>query len=298
MNWIDPLLIGLHAGLTLAGVAIALGISFRLLEFPDLTPEGSVTIGAAAFAVSTAVVHLPPIFAFIAAVLAGSAAGALTAALHVKLHLNKFLAGILVIGICYSLTIRLMGGSNIGLLQELGAAPTPGESAYSEIRALAMLACEVAVIALVITAALASRPGLRLRVAGANPDFATSLGIAVGPNLIMGLAASNGLAALSGAMLASLQGFADVGLGQGMLIIALASIGIGARIITDKRLPLHASVVLGAAMGSVIYQILTAYAVRIGFPASDLRLFTALLVLVMVARRTSQSTSIFPEAVQ
>lgn len=295
MNWIDPLLIGLQVGLTLAGVAIALGISFRLLEFPDLTPEGSVTIGAAAFAVSTAFMHLPPIFAFASAVLAGAVAGALTAALHVKLHLNKFLAGILVIGVCYSLSLRIMGGSNIGLLQQLKVSPLAGARYFES---LTLLAGEVLVIALVLIVALASRPGLRLRVAGANPEFAASLGVAVGPNLILGLAASNGLAALSGAMLASLQGFADVGLGQGMLIIALASIGIGARIITDKRLPLHASVVLGATVGSMIYQVLAAYAVRIGFPAGDLRLFTALLVLVMVARPTSRRASIFPEAVQ
>jgi putative tryptophan/tyrosine transport system permease protein len=297
---LDPLLIGLQMGLTLAGAAIALGIAFRLLDFPDLSPEGSVAIGAAAFAVGVVKLGAPQPVAFGLALLAGSATGALTALLHVRLHLNKFLAGILVIGITYSVSLRIMGGPNIGLLGDPAgfALADPAATRLRDLVSVGVLAGEVAILTLALILALSSRPGLRLRLAGSNSEFAQSLGIPVSRNLVFGLAATNGLAGVSGAMLASTQGFADVGVGQGMLIIALASVGIGARLVTDTRLPLHASVVIGAVVGSILYQVLVAYAVRLGLPAIDLKLVTAVFVLFMVARPRSKGTALFPEAVQ
>lgn len=143
--------------------------------------------------------------------------------------------------------------------------------------------------------ALATRRGVRLRVAGSNPEYAKSLGINVPLNMVLGLAITNALAAFSGLLLTMHQGFADISMGQGVLILALAAMTIGERLLPEKRLPFHVFVFLAAVVGSIAYQVLVAYAVRAGLAPTDLKLATAILVLAVVALRVSRDGELLAE---
>ncbi|MCY3019711.1 MAG: ABC transporter permease [Planctomycetota bacterium] len=302
MSWIVPLDIGLLMGLLLAWAVLALALGFRLLDFPDLTVEGSFPLGAAVFAV----LHrtgVPMLLSIPCAMLAGGLAGALTGFLHVRFRLNKFLSGIIVIAIAYSLSLRIMGGSNIGLLglssvfdcvERLEESLPGGVHLWTALLLVGFLL----VGSTLILGALATRTGLRLRVAGSNPNYARALGINVPANLVLGLAATNCLAALSGVLLAMHQGFADVGMGQGVLILALAAMTIGERLLPEKRLPFHAFVLVAAVVGSVAYQVVVAYAVRVGLAPTDLKLATAVMVLAVVALRVSRDGNLLSEVQQ
>lgn len=297
MNWLVPTDIGLTMGLILAWAVIALALSFRLLHFPDLTIEGSLPLGAAVFA-TLAKNHFPWPVAICGAFAAGALAGSLTAILHVKFKLNKFLAGILVVAISYSLSLRLMGASNIGLLQFQSIFDTlerwdKNISENFHCATIVFLTILIAGGAGLIVKALSSIYGMRLRVAGSNPEYARSLGISVLGKLVVGLAITNGLAAVSGILLAMKQGFADVGMGQGILILALAAMTIGERLLPQRRLPMQAFVVIAAILGSILYQILVSYAVRAGLAPTDLKLATAVLVLFVIALRFSRNGELF-----
>ena len=302
MSWLAPLDIGLQIGLILAWPVVGFSMAFRLMTFPDLTVEASVPLGAAVFATFLRA-GAPLTLAFVAAVAAGWLAGATTAFLHVRFHVNKFLAGIIVVAIAYSLSLRTMNGPNIGLLQL--------PSIFDRLRSLdgrlgptihvgtiLFLAVNLCVMLVLLAMALSSRPGLRLMAAGSNPEYARSLGISVPLALVLGVAAANGLAAWGGALIASYQGFADIGLGQGVLILALASLTLGERILPTKRLSLQVFVLGAAVLGSVVYQLLVSYAIRLGLATTDLRLVTAVLVLLVVARRVSRGSDIFSEALK
>lgn len=299
MIWLGPLDIGLVTGLLLAWAVIALTLGFRLLDFPDLTVEGSLPLGAAVFAV----LHkggLPIPVSMICALLAGGAAGALTGFLYVRFKLNKFLAGIIVISIAYSISLRIMDASNIGLLQlptifDLVEPLNKAAPARLHPGTILMLAGFITVGGIALIWALGTRRGIQLRVAGSNPEYARSLGINVPLNVVIGLAATNALAAFSGLLLAMHQGFSDISMGQGVLILALAAMTIGERLLPEKRLPFHAFVSLAAIVGSVAYQVLVAYAVRMGLAATDLKLVTAIMVLFIVALRVSRNGELLAE---
>lgn len=289
MEWLAPLDIGLTMGLVFAWAVLSVALSFRLFNFPDLTAEGSVPLGAAVCAVLLKEGFSPAAAAALA-LLAGAAAGATTAALHLRFRLNKLLAGIIVVAVTYSLSLRVMGTSNIGLLQ----APTVfdplrpldealGGSLHAGRLLLLLLLLQAG--ALVLVAGLSSRWGLRLRVAGSNPVYAHSVGINVNRHLVVGLALTNALAALSGVLLSMHQGFADVGMGQGVLVLALASMTVGERLTPAGNLGFVLFVVVAAAGGSAVYQLLTAYAISLGIAPTDLKLATAVLVLAVVALR-------------
>lgn len=299
MNWLAPLDIGLVMGLLLAWAVLALALGFRLLDFPDLTVEGSLPLGAAVFAV----LHkggLPMPVSMICALLVGAAAGALTGFLYVRFKLNKFLAGIIVIAIAYSLSLRVMSASNIGLLQsssvfDLVDSLNRGIPGHLHLGTILLLAGFIAVGGIALLWALATRRGVRLRVAGSNPEYAKSLGINVPLNMILGLAITNSLAAFSGLLLTMHQGFADISMGQGVLILALAAMTIGERLLPEKHLPFHVFVFLSAIVGSVAYQVLVAYAVRAGLAPTDLKLATAIMVLAVVALRVSRNGELLAE---
>ena len=299
MSWFVPFDVGLVMGLLLAWAVLALALSFRLLDFPDLTIEGSLPLGAAVFAE----LHkggLPISVSVICALLAGAIAGALTGFLYVKFRLNKFLAGIIVVAITYSLSLRIMGASNIGLLQldsvfDLVDPLNKSMPWHLHLGTILMLIGFIVIGGMVLLWALTTYRGVRLRVAGSNPEYAKSLGINVSLNMILGLAITNSLAAFSGLLLTMHQGFADISMGQGVLILALAAMTIGERLLPEKHFPFHLFVFLAAIVGSVAYQILVAYAVRAGLAPTDLKLATAILVLAVVALRVSRNGGLLAE---
>lgn len=302
MSWLVPIDLGLVMGLLLAWAVLALALAYRLLDFPDLTIEGSLPLGAAVFAVLQKS-GAPISFSLVFACLAGGCAGALTAVLYVRFRLNKFLAGIIVVAIAYSVSLRVMQASNIGLLQlptlfDIGEPLNRASPWGFHFGTIAILGALIVVGAIVLLRLLSTRAGIHLRVAGSNPEYARSLGINVPANIVVGLAATNGLAAIAGALLAMHQGFADISMGQGTLILALAAMTIGERLLPETRLPYHVFIFFAAVVGSVTYQMLVAYAVRAGLAPTDLKLATAVLVLVVVALRVSKNGDLLAEGHQ
>lgn len=298
MTWLAPLDIGIVMGLLMAWAVISLALSFNLLDFPDLTPEGSLPLGAILFA-ALIKTGTSLWLAIIAAMVAGAAAGALTAFIHIRFRLNKFLAGILVVAISYSICLRTLGTSNIGLLNSPSlfdyVVQADGVAWGLHIGTAGLLGVLLVAGACLVLWGVQTRRGLRVRVAGSNPIYAKSIGINVPASLILGLSANNAMAALAGALLAMHQGFADVGMGQGILILALASMALGEHLVPERRLPFHVFVVISAAFGSILYQVLIAYAVRLGLDPVDLKLATALLVLAVIALKASEEGHLLSE---
>jgi len=209
MSWLAPLDIGLTMGLILAGAVLALAVAFELFHFPDLTVEGSLPLGAAVFAVALRANWSLP-FAFMGAATAGALAGAFTAVLSARFRIDKFLSAILVVAICYSLSLRLMAGSNIGLLQarSIFSMVEKWDAAVSgpfRLGTLVLLGVLSIIYASVFIATLSSRPGTRIRSAGCNEALAQSMGINVTMATITGLALTNALAGFAGALLADLS---------------------------------------------------------------------------------------------
>lgn len=296
MSWLIPLDIGFNMGLVLAWSVLALALGFRLLNFPDLTVEGSLPLGAAVFAV----LHkagIPMTLSVCSAMIAGCVAGSLTAFLHIRFKMNKFLAGILVVAITYSLSLRIMKASNIGLLQlpTIFDVSEPLNKGGFHMGTMLVLFLFIIITSIVVISGLSSRPGIKMRLSGSNPDYARSLGVNVPLNLMAGLAITNSFAALSGVLLAMHQGFADVGMGHGVLILALAAMTIGERILPEKHMPFQIFVFCSAVLGSIIYQVLVSYAIRIGLAPTDLKLATAIMVLGVIALRFNRQSDLFSD---
>jgi len=289
------LLIGsLTIGLILSLLALGIFISFRIFNFPDITAEGSVTFGAA-IAASLIVAGVPPLLSTVIAFLGGVVAGAVTGILHTKFNINGLLSGILVMTALYSVNLHVMGKSNVPLLNEetlvSGFEKTAGLLFGSGkalhiggwmVRSgdLAVLICSLLLVVLLAFAVyyfLKTNLGTAMRATGNNPQMIRALGVNTKTMIILGLALSNGLIALSGAILAQYQGFADVQMGIGMLVWGLASVIIGEALINDSS---TGFLITGAIMGSVIFRLLVAIALRWGMNPNDLKLITAVFVFI------------------
>jgi putative tryptophan/tyrosine transport system permease protein len=287
------LLIGaLTIGLILSLLALGVFISFRIFEFPDITADGSITLGAALTA-ALLVHQVHPVAATAAALVAGAIAGALTAVIHTRFAVNRLLSGILVMTALYSINLHIMGKSNVPLLSETtlatmaeraGTALT-GSTSDLVIAGWSVAVRDVAMLvwALVLAMAIAillftffrTNLGLAMQAAGDNAQMIRALGVNVDTMLVLGLALSNGLVALSGALLAQYQGFADVQMGIGMVVWGLASIIIGEALVGVRQLGL---LIAGGILGSVLFRLLVAIALRGGLNPNDLKLVTAVFV--------------------
>ena len=281
----------LTIGLILSVLALGVYISFRIFDFPDITAEGSITLGAAVAAILL-VSGTNPFVATAAAFCAGLAAGSVTGVLHTKFKINGLLSGILVMTALYSVNLHVMGKSNVPLL----SATTFGNYAEDAARALVMtdsvrvlgwdvsardVSIFIAVFGAIVIMGVAldwffrTQLGTAMRATGDNPQMIRALGVDVGAMMILGLAVSNGLIAVSGALLAQYQGFADVQMGIGMLVWGLASVIIGEALVGVRSLGLS---IVGTIMGSVLFRLLVAMALRWGLDPNDLKLITAVFV--------------------
>jgi putative ABC transport system permease protein len=281
MSWLPPIEIGAIQGLVMLGAVLSFAIAFRLLGFPDLTVEGAMPLGAATYAVMAHGGYSLGL-ALLAACIVGAMCGALTAFLHVVFKVNKFLAGIIVVAVAYSLSLRVMSGPNVSLLQS--------GSLFSTLSSFAVGAPPLLILGLIWLPLLGALSwffggpsGIRLRAVGSNPVFAQSVGVSTKIATVAGLAACNVLAAFAGVLQCDYQGFADVSTGQGVLILALAALAIGEAVVPSRRLVYYKFVLIAAVIGSMAYQIILAVAVRAGLPQTDLRLATGVLVLAFVA---------------
>ena len=280
-------------GLLLSLLALGVFISFRIFDFPDITADGSITLGAAVTAVLI-VAGVHPILASAAAFLAGAVAGMTTGVLHTRFRINGLLSGILVMTALYSVNLHVMGKSNVALLSErtlatmaesvaLAAIGSPlvnvaGWSVSSRDLAVLVLALAVAVMTgTVLYLFLRTNIGTAMQAAGDNPQMIRALGVNVDNMIVLGLGLSNGLIALSGGLLTQYQGFADVQMGIGMVVWGLASIIIGEALVGVRAI---GYVIVGGIMGSVLFRLLVALALRGGLDPNDLKLITAVFVFL------------------
>jgi len=299
------LLIGaLTLGLILALLALGVYVSFRIFNMPDLTAEGSVTLGASVAAVLIVAGH-NPVLATAAGAAAGAVAGTVTGLLATKCQINPLLSGILVMTGLYSVNLHVMGSSNIPLIdvktlatyaEHLGIGIFGGPANLNvagwavSVRDASMLVCILLfVVAVCVLLYLFFRTdmGTAMRATGDNPQMIRALGVSVDAATIFGLAMSNGMIALSGALIAQYQGFADVQMGVGIVVLGIASVIIGESLVGTRALGL---LITGTVMGSVLFRLLVAIALRWGLSPNDLKLITAVFVfaaLVMpnLARR-------------
>jgi putative ABC transport system permease protein len=288
------LLIGaITIGFILSLLALGVLISFRIFAFPDITAEGSITLGASVAAILL-VNGMGPLTATVVAVLAGMAAGAATGVLHTKFKINGLLSGILVMTALYSTNLHIMGRSNVPLLaattfvtraEQWGAlfVTTQDVNVFGwevSTRDLSVLLFSLGaalLIGLILYFFFRTDIGTAMRATGDNGQMIRALGVSDGTMIIWGLGVSNGLVALSGALLAQYQGFADVQMGIGMLVWGLASVIIGEALVGVRQL---GYAITGAVMGSVLFRLLVAIALRWGLDPNDLKLITALFVFV------------------
>jgi putative ABC transport system permease protein len=281
----------LTLGLILSLLALGVFISFRVFSFPDITTDGSVTTGAAIAAVLLTR-GVSPVWSTLAGAAGGALAGAATGTLHARFHIHRLLAGILVMTALYSINLRIMGKSNVPLMNAdtlatraealgerlLGKSTVVlygYEIAVRDVAVLAVVFAFIAAVALLLWAFLRTQLGTAMRATGNNEQMIRALGVDVGTMQIIGLALANGLVGLSGALMAQYQGFADVQMGIGMVVWGLASVIIGEALVGTTQLGL---VLTGAVMGSVLFRLLVAIALRAGLDPNDLKLVTAVFV--------------------
>jgi len=273
----------IEVGLLFALVALGVFLSFRVLQFPDLTVDGSFPLGAAVCA-SLIVVEVNPYLATFVAALAGACAGMVTAWLNVRLKILHLLASILTMIALYSVNLRIMGRPNIALLGENTVfSPLESWDTPSYIALPIMLTVLVVIVKLALDWFLNSEIGLAMRATGVNPRMARAQGIHTDRYILGGMALSNALVAVAGALFAQSQGAADVTLGVGVIVVGLAAV-IGGEAVMNTRTVFRAT--LACIIGSILYRLAVAGALNadmLGLKAQDLNLITAVLVtLAMV----------------
>ncbi|MEA5154129.1 ABC transporter permease [Raineyella sp.] len=270
------MIVALDLGFIFAVMALGVYISFRILDFADLTVDGSFTSGAATTA-ALIVAGVNPWLATAAAIVVGLAAGAVTGVLHAKGGINPLLAGILTQIALYSINLRIMGRANVPLLRT--------QTIITPLREAKLLGTPVsvliflglgAVLTAVLVWLLSTDFGLAMQATGDNQAMIRSLGVNTDRMKIIGLALSNGLVALCGALIAQYQGFADIGMGIGLIVAGLASVIIGQAIFGQRTVLVAASAVV---IGSVIYRLVIQLALMIGFNPNDMKLISAVLVV-------------------
>ena len=278
-------------GLILSLLSLGIYISYRVFRFADITADGSITFGAAtAAAMLTRGVH--PVTASIAAFAAGSVAGLCTGVLHTRFKINQLLSGILVMTALYSINLHVMGSSNLPLLsvttittyaQDLGRRITGHDSATllgwpvsaRDVGSLIVVGSIVLITALIAWLFFNTNLGSAMRASGDNEQMIRALGVSVENMIVLGLCIANGLVGFAGALLAQYQGFADVQMGIGMIVWGLASVIIGRALIGSDSV---GSALIGTIIGSVLFRLIIALALRWGLNPNDLKLVTAIFV--------------------
>ena len=267
----------LELGCIYSLVALALFLSFRVLNIADMTTNGAFTLGCAVSATLAVAGH--PYLAFPAAMLAGAAAGFITAVLQTRFRIPSILAGIITDTGLYTVNLAVMGfSSNVNLLKKatLFADVKPFLGPCYRLIPSAAVALLIAGLMILF---LKTRLGLSIRATGDNPDMVRASSINTAFTVTVGLCIANALTALSGALLAQYQKSADINLGTGMVIIGLASLIIGEALLPKGKLWLK---VLGAILGSVVYRFIIAMALRIDLPTDCLKLVSAVIVALAI----------------
>ncbi|HPF21550.1 MAG TPA: ABC transporter permease [Syntrophomonas sp.] len=269
----------IELGIIYALMALGVFISFRTLNMPDLTVDGSFVLGAACSATFCSLGH--PLLGILMAILAGWLAGSCTALLHTKLKIQPLLAGILMMLALYSVNLRVMGGrANIALVNNTTLFDSfPGQT--MEQYAGVILPIVLLLLALwLLYWFLQTRFGLVLRATGDNDQMVRAVGVNTDTTILIGMALSNSLVALSGSLIAQYQSFADISMGVGMVVIGLASVIIGEVLFGIKSLLRR---LIAVILGAILYRLVIAIALEMGMPATDLKLISAAIVALALS---------------
>lgn len=285
MNFLWDVQGGATLGIIWAIMALGLYLTYRVLNYADLTVDGSLTLGGAISAVCVAA-GMQPILAILIATIGGMLAGSVTGFLHTKFKIPDLLAGILTQFGLYSINLRIMGKANFGLLnqttlftqiKDLGV-PSKWAGFIVGIVFAAILIC-------VIYCFFGTEIGCALRATGNNPNMVRAMGSNTKIYIVLGLVVGNGLVAMAGGLLAQYQGYADINMGVGTIVIGLAAIMIG-EVLFSKRTYIHR--LTGVVIGSIVYRIIIAFVLRISLTsnlivkitADDMKLITAIIVVI------------------
>ena len=261
----------IEQSLIFAIMVLGVYISFRILNFPDMTVDGTFPLGAAISA-KLLTLGVNPYLTLLVALVAGAVVGAVTGLIHVKLKVKDLLAGILVMTALYSVNLRVMGKSNIPLFEEDNIFNTE----YSVMITIVVL---ILISKFLLDYLLKTKFGFALKALGDNENLIVSLGLNEERYKIYGLMIANSFVAFSGAVLAQYQGFADVGMGTGIIVIGLASIIIGDTLFGKRRRLAGTTIVI---IGSILYRGVIAVTLSMGMDASDLKLITSVIVIVIL----------------
>ena len=292
ITWIGAL----ELGLIYALVALGVLISYKILDFPDLTADGSFPLGGGV-CVLCILNNIDPWVATLFGMFAGAIAGVITASLHIGFKIEKLLASILMMIALYSINLRIMGKPNVSLLGD----PTVYDSIFaSDDLQLAIVRLLIAIFVVIIAKLLfdlffATQVGLAVRATGTNARMAKAQGIAINKMTLLGMVISNGLIALAGSLYVQSNGGFDISIGVGTIVIGLAAVIIGEAIFSAKRIIWLTFAVI---VGSILYRFFIALALNnetlngIGLGPQDLNLITALLVVsVLVVPKFKQKFS-------
>ena len=274
------LLGAVEIGLIFSLVALGVYISFRLLRFPDLTVDGSFPLGGAVCAILIST-GTNPWLATLAATAAGAVAGLITGWLNVRLKIMDLLASILMMIALYSVNLRIMGGPNVPLINDTTLFTLLQPESIPDYVARPMVLFVVVLLAkLVLDWFFATERGLAIRATGSNARMARAQGINTGAMVLLGMAISNALVGLAGALFAQTQGGSDISMGIGTIVIGLAAVIVGESILPSRRI---VWATLAVIVGAIVYRFFIAAALNsdfIGLKAQDLNLVTAVLVTV------------------
>lgn len=268
----------LEQGLLYAIMALGVYLTFRILDFPDLTVDGSFTTGASIAAIMITN-GTSPLLATLAAFAGGAVAGLITGLLHTKGKINALLSGILMMIALYSINLRIMGKANTSLFGS--------EILISKESLLYIMPIIVVALKLALDWFLHTELGLALRATGDNKRMIRSFGVNTDNTIILGVSLSNGLVALSGALVAQYLGFADMQMGVGMIVVGLASVIIGEALFGSKTI-IRAT--LAVVLGAIVYRFVVAIALQVGLESTDMKLMTALIVIIALTLPKIQSS--------
>lgn len=292
------MIVTLELGLIYAIMALGVYLTFRILNFPDLTVDQSFTTGAATAAILVVNYDVNPIVAMVAAFIAGALAGMITGLLHAKGGINPLLAGILTMLALYSINLRIMGNrANVPLLGHDTLYTWFTSNSIRGWLLILVLAVIVLIIKLLLDWFLGTDMGLGLQATGDNEEMVRSFGVSTDTMKIVGLAVSNGLVGLAGAFIAQKQGSADISMGIGLILVGLASVILGQALFNNRFVDRFADTGVGkflfgtrnrevliattaVVFGSIIYRAAVQGALAIGFNPNDMRLISAIIVVL------------------
>lgn len=266
----ELILTSIEQGLIFSVLAIGVTITFKILDFADISVEGTFPMGAFLFA-KLITSGLSPLTSTLLSFLFGTLAGLITYTLNIKLKIKSLLSGILTMTILYSVNLRLNGKSNVGLFNY--------STIYDWTEVLAVLIIIIAIVKILMDLFMKTEIGYLLIATGDNETLVKSLGENANKYKLIGLMLSNGLVALSGAMMAQYQGFAEITMGTGIIVVAIASIIVGDTILKRKKLKNTTRAIIGA----LVYKFIGAVAIDLGLEPTDLKAINAIIVILFLS---------------